>query len=50
MLGAHPDDENTAVIAYFARGRHMRPPDFGLTQPLTAGTPRPAAMSIFRCQ
>ena len=24
MLGAHPDDENTAVIAYFARGRHMR--------------------------
>ncbi len=23
MLGAHPDDENTAVIAYFARGRHM---------------------------
>ena len=24
MLGAHPDDEDTAVIAYFARGRHMR--------------------------
>ena len=24
MLGAHPDDENTAVIAYFARGRHIR--------------------------
>ena len=24
MLGAHPDDENTAVIAYLARGRHMR--------------------------
>ena len=24
MLGAHPDDENTAVIAYFARGRHVR--------------------------
>jgi len=24
MLGAHPDDENTNVIAYFARGRHMR--------------------------
>jgi LmbE family N-acetylglucosaminyl deacetylase len=23
MLAAHPDDENTAVIAYFARGRHM---------------------------
>ena len=24
MLGAHPDDENTAVISYFARGRHIR--------------------------
>ena len=24
MLGAHPDDENTAVLAYFARGRHLR--------------------------
>ncbi len=24
MVGAHPDDENTAVIAYFARGRHVR--------------------------
>ena len=24
MLGAHPDDENTAVMAYFARGRHLR--------------------------
>ena len=23
MLAAHPDDENTAVISYFARGRHM---------------------------
>src|SRR5512146_2838109 len=24
MIGAHPDDENTAVLAFFARGRHMR--------------------------
>lgn len=24
MLGAHPDDENTAVIAYFAHGRQIR--------------------------
>jgi LmbE family N-acetylglucosaminyl deacetylase len=24
MVAAHPDDENTAVIAYFARGRHIR--------------------------
>ncbi len=23
-IGAHPDDENTALIAYFARGRHIR--------------------------
>lgn len=23
MLAAHPDDENTAVISYLARGRHM---------------------------
>jgi LmbE family N-acetylglucosaminyl deacetylase len=24
MLAAHPDDENTAVLSYFAHGRHMR--------------------------
>jgi LmbE family N-acetylglucosaminyl deacetylase len=24
MIGAHPDDERTSVLAYFARGRHMR--------------------------
>src|SRR5512133_2087349 len=24
LIAAHPDDENTAVLAYFARGRHMR--------------------------
>ena len=24
MLAAHPDDENTAVISYLARGRHLR--------------------------
>ena len=24
ILGAHPDDENTNTIAYFARGRHIR--------------------------
>lgn len=23
MLAAHPDDENTAVLTYFARGRHL---------------------------
>jgi hypothetical protein len=24
MIAAHPDDENTAILAYYARGRHMR--------------------------
>ncbi|MCB9384870.1 MAG: PIG-L family deacetylase [Bryobacterales bacterium] len=24
MMAAHPDDENTSVLSYFARGRHMR--------------------------
>jgi LmbE family N-acetylglucosaminyl deacetylase len=24
MIGAHPDDENTALIAWLARGRHVR--------------------------
>lgn len=24
MIAAHPDDENTNVLAYFARGRHLR--------------------------
>ena len=24
MIGAHPDDERTGVLAYFARGRYMR--------------------------
>src|SRR6059036_3767749 len=24
MIGAHPDDENTAVLAYCARGRKLR--------------------------
>src|SRR5215510_13527201 len=24
MIAAHPDDERTSLLAYFARGRHMR--------------------------
>ena len=32
MLGAHPDDENTAVLAYFARGRHLRTVYFSATR------------------
>src|ERR1043165_2258584 len=32
MIGAHPDDEQTAVLAYFARGRHMRTAYLSLTR------------------
>jgi LmbE family N-acetylglucosaminyl deacetylase len=32
MIGAHPDDENTALLAYFARGRHMRTAYLALTR------------------
>ena len=32
MLGAHPDDENTAVLAYLARGRHLRTVYFSATR------------------
>lgn len=32
MIAAHPDDENTALIAYFARGRHLRTAYLSLTR------------------
>jgi len=32
MIAAHPDDEHTAVLAYFARGRHMRTAYLSLTR------------------
>lgn len=32
MIAAHPDDENTAVLAYFARGRHMRTAYLSITR------------------
>jgi LmbE family N-acetylglucosaminyl deacetylase len=32
MIAAHPDDEQTAVLAYFARGRHMRTAYLSLTR------------------
>src|SRR5437763_8835607 len=31
-IAAHPDDEHTAVLAYFARGRHMRTAYLSLTR------------------
>src|SRR5215472_10602886 len=32
MIGAHPDDENTAVLAYLARGRFVRTGYLSLTR------------------
>ncbi len=32
MIGAHPDDENTAVIAWSARGRHARTAYLSITR------------------
>jgi LmbE family N-acetylglucosaminyl deacetylase len=32
MIAAHPDDENTAILAYFARGRHLRTGYLSLTR------------------
>ncbi len=32
FIAAHPDDENTAILAYFARGRHMRTGYLSLTR------------------
>ncbi len=32
MIAAHPDDERTALLAYFARGRHMRAAYLSLTR------------------
>src|SRR5439155_3525364 len=32
MIAAHPDDENTALLAYFARGRKVRTEYLSLTR------------------
>ncbi|MGD0362912.1 MAG: PIG-L family deacetylase [Bryobacteraceae bacterium] len=32
MIAAHPDDENTAILAYYARGRHVRTGYLSLTR------------------
>src|SRR5438874_8289892 len=32
MIAAHPDDENTALLAYFARGRKVRTAYLSLTR------------------
>jgi hypothetical protein len=32
MIAAHPDDENTALLAYLAKGRHIRTGYLALTR------------------
>jgi len=32
LIAAHPDDENTAILAFYARGRHMRTGYLSLTR------------------
>jgi len=54
MIAAHPDDEQTAVLAYFARGRHMRTAYLSLTrgeggQNLIGGEQGPA-LGVIRTQ
>lgn len=54
MLGAHPDDENTGVIAYFARGRHVRTAYLSATRgeggQNLIGTEQGALMGLIRTQ
>ena len=32
MIAAHPDDENTALLAYLAKGRHVRTAYMAMTR------------------
>ncbi len=54
MIGAHPDDENTALLAYFARGRHFRTAYLSLTRgeggQNLIGTEQGDALGIIRTQ
>ena len=54
MIGAHPDDENTALLAYFARGRHMRTAYLSLTRgeggQNLVGPEQGAALGVIRTQ
>src|SRR5437773_5454088 len=53
-IAAHPDDERTAVLAYFARGRHMRTAYLSLTRgeggQNLIGSEQGAQMGIIRIQ
>lgn len=54
MLAAHPDDENTAVISYLARGRHLRTGYISATRgeggQNLIGTEQGALMGLIRTQ
>ena len=54
MIGAHPDDENTALLAYFSRGRHMRTAYLSLTRgeggQNLIGSEQGAALGVIRTQ
>jgi len=54
MIGAHPDDERTNVLAYFARGRHMRTAYLSITRgeggQNLIGSEQGAALGVIRTQ
>jgi LmbE family N-acetylglucosaminyl deacetylase len=54
MIAAHPDDENTALLAYFSRGRHMRTAYLSLTRgeggQNLIGSEQGAALGVIRTQ
>ncbi len=54
MIGAHPDDERTEVLAYFARARHMRAAYLSLTRgeggQNLLGAEQGAALGLIRTQ
>src|SRR5581483_11103399 len=54
MIAAHPDDERTGVLAYFARGRHMRTGYLSATRgeggQNLIGSEQGAALGIIRTQ
>ncbi|MGO9011386.1 MAG: PIG-L family deacetylase [Bryobacteraceae bacterium] len=54
MIAAHPDDERTGVLAYFARGRHMRTAYLSVTRgeggQNLIGPEQGAALGVIRTQ
>jgi LmbE family N-acetylglucosaminyl deacetylase len=54
MIAAHPDDERTNVLAYFARGRHMRTAYLSITRgeggQNLIGSEQGAALGVIRTE